>query len=222
MTKDQHKLEPCPWCGGVGVDVVETSTFRWRVAQCKHCGAQCSEIRVQTMGDGTREEWEAKAHADAIEAWNTRAHLQQRPLPVREGTAQPLSADYDPEKDPAFYTWTWDVWVSGGNWRAEYGWEKPPKDKKRIVRNVRALFTHPAPSLPVREEPTAWRVRGYNQFKTGAPGPWRYFDGPTKPRVNIPSDCDFEPLFASSPSVQNMGEGETGKDGVKEVPRADD
>ena len=45
--------------------------------------------------------------------------------------------------------------------------------------------------------PHAWRVRGYAQFKTGTPGPWRYFDGPTKPIVNSPEECDIEPLHAT-------------------------
>lgn len=47
----------------------------------------------------------------------------------------------------------------------------------------------------ITAQPVAWRVRGYSQFKTGKPGPWRYFDGPTQPRVNDPDCCDFEPLF---------------------------
>lgn len=76
---------------------------------------------------------EAPVHYNAAEAsawqsgWTAR-HLQ------------------DPSKHPDFYTWTWDVWVSGGNWRAEYGWEKPqrgPKDK-RIIRNIQPLYTRPA------------------------------------------------------------------------------
>jgi Lar family restriction alleviation protein len=63
---------PCPFCGKVGVDICETTTFRWRVAQCQHCGAQGAEIRVQTLGEGTKEEWEAQAREDAIEEWNRR------------------------------------------------------------------------------------------------------------------------------------------------------
>ena len=47
------------------------------------------------------------------------------------------------------------------------------------------------------QEPVAWRVRGYNQFKTGNPGPWRYVDGADKPAVNNPDCCDFTPLYAA-------------------------
>lgn len=65
--------KPCPFCGHVGVAVVETSTFRWRVAQCEYCGAQCGEVRVQTVGTGSPEQWEAKAREEAIAEWNTRA-----------------------------------------------------------------------------------------------------------------------------------------------------
>ncbi len=46
-------------------------------------------------------------------------------------------------------------------------------------------------------EPVAWRARGYAQFKTGKPGPWRYFDGPTRPKVNDPECCDIEPLYTA-------------------------
>jgi len=65
--------KPCPFCGHVGVIVRETSTFRWRAAECENCGAQSGEVRVQTLGEGTREEWERQAEADAIEEWNKRA-----------------------------------------------------------------------------------------------------------------------------------------------------
>ena len=64
---------PCPFCGHTGVNVHETSTFRWRVAECNNCGAQCGEVRVQTTGEGTQEEWERQAKEDALKEWNTRA-----------------------------------------------------------------------------------------------------------------------------------------------------
>jgi hypothetical protein len=74
-------------------------------------------------------------------------HLARASLPQ---PAEPAAAQGEPSKHPDFYTWTWDVWVSGGNWRAEYGWEPPSNASKRgrIVRNVRPLFKHPAASLP--------------------------------------------------------------------------
>lgn len=49
--------------------------------------------------------------------------------------------------------------------------------------------------LRASAQPVAWRVRGYAQFKTGKPGPWRYVDGPDRPAVNNPECCDFEPLY---------------------------
>lgn len=64
--------KPCPFCGATSVRVCEGSTFRWRFAQCDSCGAQAGEVRCQTLGDGTKEEWEAKAVADAIDEWNHR------------------------------------------------------------------------------------------------------------------------------------------------------
>jgi hypothetical protein len=44
--------------------------------------------------------------------------------------------------------------------------------------------------------PIAWRVRGYSH-RTGEPRPWRYVDGPDKPAVNNPEECEFEPLYAA-------------------------
>lgn len=65
--------KPCPFCGGSRVSVREGSTFRWLYASCDECGAQAGEVRVQTLGEGTNEQWRAVGEADAMEAWNTRA-----------------------------------------------------------------------------------------------------------------------------------------------------
>lgn len=65
--------KPCPFCGSTAVTVCEGSTFRWRFAMCMECGAQAGEVRAQTLGEGTREEWEEEATAHAIASWNTRA-----------------------------------------------------------------------------------------------------------------------------------------------------
>lgn len=60
-------------------------------------------------------------------------------------------------------------------------------------------------------ELVAWRVRGYGQFKLGKPGPWRYFDGAERPKVNDPECCDIEPIYvargvlASSNDQQEAG-----------------
>lgn len=65
-------IKPCPFCGVTDVEVSEGTSFRWRRAVCRHCGAQAGEVRVQTLGGGTREEWEQQAERDAIEEWNKR------------------------------------------------------------------------------------------------------------------------------------------------------
>lgn len=67
------QLKPCPFCGHVGLDFKEGSTFRWLVAECAGCGASRGETRIQTMGQGTKEEWMAAAQEDAIRDWNRRA-----------------------------------------------------------------------------------------------------------------------------------------------------
>lgn len=64
---------PCPFCGCSEVTVIEGSTFRWRVAVCDGCDARAPEVRAQTAGEGTPDEWEAKAVEAALAAWSTRA-----------------------------------------------------------------------------------------------------------------------------------------------------
>lgn len=75
-------LAPCPFCGAVGLDFGEGSTFRWITAECTGCGATTGETRIQTFGEGSRDEWLAVARNDAIAAWNRRASL-----PSSEGAA---------------------------------------------------------------------------------------------------------------------------------------
>ena len=63
---------PCPFCGAVGLDFTMGSTFRWLLPSCDGCGASCGEVRIQTLGDGTQEQWLEVAKHNAIEEWNTR------------------------------------------------------------------------------------------------------------------------------------------------------
>lgn len=73
MADTKPVLKPCPFCGHVGLDFAEGSTFRWIVASCGGCGATTGETRIQTLGQGTRDEWMTEARSDAIAAWNRRA-----------------------------------------------------------------------------------------------------------------------------------------------------
>lgn len=66
------ELKPCPFCGHVGLDFDEGSTFRWGIASCAACGATCGEVRRTYPDDG-------KWHAEAIEAWNRRTRPAQVP-----------------------------------------------------------------------------------------------------------------------------------------------
>lgn len=68
-----EEAKPCPFCGHVGIAIHEGSTFRWRVAECDACGARCGEVRVQTIGEGTKEEWEAEATSAVTAEWNRRS-----------------------------------------------------------------------------------------------------------------------------------------------------
>ena len=76
VASDPITLLPCPWCGGTNVGVEEGETFRWRFATCLECGVRAPDVRAQTLGDGTREEWEADAKKRALEEWNNRAPPQ--------------------------------------------------------------------------------------------------------------------------------------------------
>lgn len=67
---------PCPFCGGTLVTVIVGETHRWRLVECA-CGARGPDARVQTIGEGTKEQWEAKGRENAIAAWNQRSVLQQ-------------------------------------------------------------------------------------------------------------------------------------------------
>ena len=75
QAEQQSDLLPCPFCGAVGLDFAEGSTFRWLEPSCAGCGATCGEVRVQTMGDGSPDQWLEAAKKDAIAEWNTRAAL---------------------------------------------------------------------------------------------------------------------------------------------------
>ena len=63
--------KPCPFCGHTGLTFGEGSTFRWLTYSCGGCGIG-SETRVQTLGEGTKEQWREQAERDAIEEWNKR------------------------------------------------------------------------------------------------------------------------------------------------------
>jgi hypothetical protein len=70
---------PCPFCGHVGLDFREGETFRWLAYYCGGCGMG-SETRVQTLGNGTPEEWRKQAEQDALKEWNTRAQPAPEPF----------------------------------------------------------------------------------------------------------------------------------------------
>ena len=67
--------KPCPFCGCAASSVIEGATFRWRQVECRDCQARGPEVRCQTLGEGTPAEWQAKATADAIAAWNERSGM---------------------------------------------------------------------------------------------------------------------------------------------------
>lgn len=71
--------KPCPFCGESSTQVQEGSTFRWRYVECNGCLARGPEVRAQTLGEGTAQQWEADAQARAIAAWNERINTEETP-----------------------------------------------------------------------------------------------------------------------------------------------
>lgn len=65
-------MKPCPFCGSTKTVVAQGTTFRWRRLKCCNCDMQTGEQRVQTLGEGTPEEWEQDVIRALIETWNTR------------------------------------------------------------------------------------------------------------------------------------------------------
>ena len=70
---------PCPFCGSENIVVVEGTNYRWSVAQCQDCGAQCGEIRRREPQWPTDEK-KAADEAEAIREWNIRSN------PSHQGT----------------------------------------------------------------------------------------------------------------------------------------
>lgn len=65
---------PCPFCGSNNVSAHEVEGhFRWWQACCDDCGACAGDVRRQTSGEGTNEDWDRQAGIDAVEEWNKRA-----------------------------------------------------------------------------------------------------------------------------------------------------
>lgn len=95
MSEAKPTPGPCPFCGHVGLDFAEGSTFRWIVASCGGCGVSLAETRIQTLGEGTKDEWMAEAKADAIAAWNRRSDPLVERVKELEGALRKISAIED-------------------------------------------------------------------------------------------------------------------------------
>ena len=80
-------IEPCPFCGHVGLDFTDGSTYRWGEASCSGCGATCGEVRREYPDEG-------KWHEDAIKEWNTRAKREWVGLTDEEIDQGLLRSDY--------------------------------------------------------------------------------------------------------------------------------
>ena len=84
---------PCPFCGGKEIATYAGSTFRWRYAACNGCGAQASEVRIETILLPRNQAIEV-ADRELLAAWNERA---PRPEAVPNGwviTTEAGNAEY--------------------------------------------------------------------------------------------------------------------------------
>lgn len=140
MSIEAMKPLPCPFCGGTDIATHEGTSFRWHVAECMTCGAQGSEVRRQTLGQGTTDLWIEQAAADAIKEWNTRAAIEQAEK------QEPVAWMYE------FGTDHGDA-VHEIRWYPNVHWKKPTG----LVRNIVPLYTAP----PQRE----WQGLTENEIK---------------------------------------------------------
>lgn len=72
-------IEPCPFCGHVGLDFSDGSTYRWGLVSCGGCGTSM-EVRRSYPDD-------FKWHKEGVELWNTRT-------PTRELVAMKIEDEY--------------------------------------------------------------------------------------------------------------------------------
>lgn len=86
MDDQQTEVMPCPFCGAHDVAVTEGETFRWRLVICNCCGARGPDVRIQTAGSGTKEDWERNAYAGAMAEWNKRMHLRHKDMTLGVAT----------------------------------------------------------------------------------------------------------------------------------------
>jgi hypothetical protein len=78
--------------------------------------------------------------------------------PMNEWTRKIRARLAQPEPEP--YCWTWDKWISGGYWEAQYGWE-PYCGGKRPEHSTEAKPLYTAP--PQREWMEQERAVGYRE-----------------------------------------------------------
>lgn len=133
---------------------------------------------------------------------------EQEPVPTGATHYQPHQKTYYKRVSAT----EWYLWSCTGK-----GWlpSKGTSDSSEWIM-LSPIQAH-QPAKPAEQEPVAWRVRGYSQFKTGNPALWRYVDGADKPAVNNPDCCDFTPLYAAPVRTKDLTDDEI-YDVCKDIP----
>lgn len=144
---ENEEAKSCPFCGFVGVDICHGTTFRWRYAQCNACEARAGEVRIQTSGSGTREEWEQEARIQAIKEWNTRAEVNPWRYVGRDGTPETpgtyeVSAIFGDVRDRADMYWSGERWC----------WSEILSTVNEVSELVYAWHELPEPAPPLEPE----------------------------------------------------------------------
>jgi hypothetical protein len=191
-----ERLLPCPFCGHVGLDFSEGSTFRWLAYSCGNCGIG-GETRMQTLGEGTREEWRAAAERDARDTWNARAALRAPKVEAPTwDVVRPLAIEAGFNLDPTpnmLYT------VRGNSAQ---------------LLNFARLLSHPLPALAPLPEVSSHKqgdaLQGALRKRRDNIADWNAYEGPagnqyiSKPAVLMALD---ELLAATPPQAPRKDQG---------------
>lgn len=147
MTDTVPLPDECPICRSKDIRVHEGSTFRWRYAICDACGLQGDEVRIQTLGEGGSDRWEAAAKLEAIADMHRIYNACTGPL--RAALTQQTEV-----ADPGVKGYAMALNEVALELRARYSndllstplWAEFEKRRNKFARSIAAPATPPSPS----------------------------------------------------------------------------
>jgi len=78
---DPEKVEPCPFCGNIGVEMHDGETYRWRFIACIECS---SSVEVRLIPGLELEGREREAFEHGLEGWNRSMCFYRSPREEKE------------------------------------------------------------------------------------------------------------------------------------------